>query len=298
MPNYYKNFSCIASACKHSCCIGWEIDIDEDTCDFYKTVTGELGNRLRSSISFEDEPHFILDKNERCPFLNKDGLCDIIISYGEDGLCDICADHPRFRNSFSDRTEIGLGLCCEAAAEIVLHCAESFSLVLSDDDGEALYSAESEEVELLKKRSEALKIVQDRNLPFEKRTQDLLEHFSAAIPEFSPAKWAEIFTSLERLDKQWDECLKSLEKSDKLLTDIADDIAAENLLCYFLFRHVPSALEYGDISSKIAFAVLSCRIIFTVALTVGLEEAARMYSSEIEYSDENLYILSDYLSQV
>ena len=34
-PNYYKKFKCIADKCKHNCCIGWEIDIDNDTLEFY-----------------------------------------------------------------------------------------------------------------------------------------------------------------------------------------------------------------------------------------------------------------------
>ena len=35
-PDYYPNFKCIASECRHNCCIGWEIDIDEDTFEYYK----------------------------------------------------------------------------------------------------------------------------------------------------------------------------------------------------------------------------------------------------------------------
>ena len=26
VPSYYKDFKCIADKCRHSCCIGWEID--------------------------------------------------------------------------------------------------------------------------------------------------------------------------------------------------------------------------------------------------------------------------------
>ena len=36
VPNYYKDFLCIADKCRHSCCIGWEIDIDEETLEFYE----------------------------------------------------------------------------------------------------------------------------------------------------------------------------------------------------------------------------------------------------------------------
>ena len=32
-PKYYTEFSCIADRCRHSCCIGWEIDIDADTAE-------------------------------------------------------------------------------------------------------------------------------------------------------------------------------------------------------------------------------------------------------------------------
>lgn len=31
VPDYYEEFHCIASECKHSCCIGWEIDVDIQT---------------------------------------------------------------------------------------------------------------------------------------------------------------------------------------------------------------------------------------------------------------------------
>lgn len=30
VPDYFSEFSCIAGDCKDSCCLGWEIDIDED----------------------------------------------------------------------------------------------------------------------------------------------------------------------------------------------------------------------------------------------------------------------------
>ena len=38
VPSYYKTFQCIADKCEHSCCIGWEIDIDEDSYDYYMGI--------------------------------------------------------------------------------------------------------------------------------------------------------------------------------------------------------------------------------------------------------------------
>lgn len=43
-PGYYKNFHCISSECKDNCCVGgWQIDIDEETAEYYSTVNGDFG---------------------------------------------------------------------------------------------------------------------------------------------------------------------------------------------------------------------------------------------------------------
>ncbi len=297
VPNYYDKFYCIASECKHSCCKGWEIDIDEETYELYKTFDGEIGERLKHSISFDETPHFILESDERCPFLNENGLCDIIISCGEDALCNICADHPRFRNFFSDRTEVGLGLCCEAAVKLVLWFDKPFDFTVVDDDGE-VYAADEEEAELILLRNDAFSIVKDKRFTIAERMERLTKSFSVRLPDVSPAELSDFFVSLERLDPQWNTCLKSLSAKKTLAESCGNETAAENLLCYFLFRHMPSALYDGDIPSKIAFAVLSCKVILTLADEFGIEEVTRMYSSEIEYSDENLDKIFDYLGSV
>ena len=100
-PAYYEKFKCIADRCHHSCCIGWEIDIDEASLSRYEGVKGDFGKRLQCAISYDGEPHFKLKEGERCPFLNERNLCDMILSLGEDFLCEICASHPRFYNFFS-----------------------------------------------------------------------------------------------------------------------------------------------------------------------------------------------------
>ena len=47
VPDYYKEFSCIADHCRHSCCIGWEIDIDGGV--WLATMPGK-GNTARFSV--------------------------------------------------------------------------------------------------------------------------------------------------------------------------------------------------------------------------------------------------------
>lgn len=80
-------FRCIADACRHTCCKGWEIDIDPNTRAKYAAMTGEIGQRLRDAIAdTPDGASFRLREDERCPMLNDNGLCDIITACGE-GRC-------------------------------------------------------------------------------------------------------------------------------------------------------------------------------------------------------------------
>ena len=118
-PAFFDQFHCIGSACTDTCCAGWEIEVDETTAEGYLAEKGEFGNRLRQEIGTEPGEYFFKLKNNRCPFLNKENLCDIFINLGEDRLCDICREHPRFYNWFGDYTEVGLGLCCEEAERLL-----------------------------------------------------------------------------------------------------------------------------------------------------------------------------------
>lgn len=297
-PDYYPFFRCIAGACRHTCCVGWEIDIDEDTLDLYRGVQGELGRRLDAGIIEDDDgAHFRLTADERCPFLNHDGLCDLIIGLGEDSLCQICADHPRFRSFLSDRTEIGLGLCCEAAARLVLLREEPVRLItLEDDGGDELLT--DEEHEVLAARDAMIALMQDRSRPVAERVTMLCEGWRVELPERSMAQWAEVYMDLERLDDEWTAALNTLRTSgvDELPAGGAWETALEQWMVYLLYRHVTLAAEDGDLPGRTAFAVLSWR--FTVGMCAalgldaeGLPETARLYSSEIEYSDENIAAL-------
>ena len=146
-PDYYDRFQCIAGACSDSCCIGWEIDVDEERRSAYREVEGALGERLRTCIDWE-EGHFILQgKEERCPFLNSENLCDLIIGLGEESLCEICREHPRYYEWYEDLTEAGVGLCCEAAAKLILESEEPTRFVETWEPDEAEDSCEYNEDE-------------------------------------------------------------------------------------------------------------------------------------------------------
>ena len=66
-PAYYPRFSCIADKCRHSCCIGWEIDIDSDTLQTYAGMADGYGKTIRASIDPSETPHFQLWIVQRGP---------------------------------------------------------------------------------------------------------------------------------------------------------------------------------------------------------------------------------------
>ena len=281
-PNYYDKFECIAGKCRHSCCIGWEIDIDDDTLEFYNSINSEMGEKIRKSITGE-VAHFELTEGERCPHLNERGLCDIILEYGDGALCDICAMHPRFVNCYKDFDEIGLGLCCEEAARIILFEEEKFYIDVAVQN------------EFFTRRREIFEILQNREKTIGKRFNELSNEFGFEF-DFPLDKLTEMYRLLERLDASWDNELDNLEKLqfDGDIFEKTDmQIPFEQLACYFIFRHMIDS----DYKKWVKFALVSCY--FIGAIWSGYDrkgvldkeravDVVRMYSSEIEYSEENL----------
>ncbi len=290
-PNYYDKFKCIADRCTHNCCIGWEIDIDEDTMELYNSLDTPMGERIRANIE-GDVPHFILGEDDRCPFLNKEGLCDIICEHGDGALCDICYLHPRFKNFYSSFEETGLGLCCEEAARIILLEEEKFHISLPDD-------TEDEEQMFFAVRQKIFSILQNREKSVRERFSSLAEEYGF---DFSLDSLCDLYLSLERLDDKWTDelnTLKGFSFKGEIFEDIDFQIPFEQLGCYFIFRHLSMWSE--DYGAGVKFALMGCYLIGALCESykskygcVSIEKMidfARMYSSEVEYSEENLDML-------
>jgi lysine-N-methylase len=280
-PNYYDKFKCIADRCKHSCCIGWEIDIDEDTMELYNSISGEFAERIQQNIEGEP-PHFVLKEGDRCPFLNQSGLCDIICELGEGAICDICYLHPRFSNFYEDFTETGLGLSCEAATRLILTEEEKFYIPLPEP---------AENDEFFKQRREVFDILQDRTVTVLKRFKKLAEKYDLKF-EFSNDALYDFYMSLERLDSAWEIELKKLKnaKGTEMFEREDMQVFFEQLACYFIFRHFDSGVVFTFVSCWVLGAICSACTDFEEMLDV-----VRMYSSEIEYSEENAEKVGNFL---
>lgn len=311
VPNYYEKFSCIGSECIDNCCIGWEIDIDSAALEKYSMVGGVLGEELRSSITRSEDGSdcFALAEGDRCPFLNEKNLCRLIIAGGEDMLCEICSLHPRFREWFGDRCEMGIGLCCEEAARIIINSKISFGLHLLRSEGGETKPMDMLHSRLLKIRAELFEIIngcEDFFSMCEKllyRSAEAERELTGNFPNISAAlrsrkfmgKAVSLLSSLEPINGKWENICGSINADNT--PDFADTAGYKNILAYFIFRYFMKSGSDGEIFLKSAFAVFSAQMIALIEKSCGmsLEDSACLWSKEVEYSCENLEVIFDFL---
>ncbi len=282
-PNYCGSFKCIADNCRHSCCVDWEICIDSETALRYK----QTDSILKTLTDTEDGPCFTLRSDGRCPHLNDNGLCDIIISYGEEYLCEICREHPRFYNYLGGgRTEMGLGLVCEEACRLILQNELPFSLVKTGD----AEAEESYDFSPLAYRKHIFSVIESEG-SFDGKINLLKNEFS--VPAVcSLETWVDRFSTLEILDESWRELLKSAGGEARKSSDGFDKYYCR-LLTYFVYRHVSAAMDEYNLRARLGFAILSAemiRFLFEKQAEQSFEvlsDISRRYSAEIEYSEDN-----------
>ena len=273
----FREFKCKADKCKHSCCEGWEIDIDEDTLDYYKGLDTELGNEILQNIHEGEDTYFKLTDDERCPFLKDNGLCKIIEEMGEDGLCDICRLHPRFFESINDYNLAGVGLSCEKAAELIFG-KTSLEFIICDSDKKLDF------YELLK--------LLDIDIP-----EDYLK-LSNGIPDHLEEEKIErildVFYGTEPIDDSWMNEVLLIKRFYKDYLDSLEIEKYEVIYQYIIFRQLELIVKYG-IEKIIGYAIYSILFIMLYAKAFHDEiEAARRWSEQIEYNEDNIaYILDE-----
>ena len=178
VPEYYDEFSCIASRCKDSCCAGWEIDIADESYEYYRSVEGTFGDRLRESMFVAEDGgyRFKLKGPKRCAMLNDNNLCDLYTALGEEALCEVCTEYPRFSLVYGQVEQKALSLSCEEVGRILFGRTEPEQLIdielpgdCEDDEEDPQYVAFMEWVQ-----KEAVAILQNRELSITERTREFL----------------------------------------------------------------------------------------------------------------------------
>lgn len=291
-PDYYKNFHCTGSDCTETCCQKWEIDIDQKTLDYWNSIEGPLGEKIRQNVTHMPDGTHCIQMNDSgfCPFLDENRLCSLYTRIGVQHISDICNEHPRFYNWNSHGREAGMGICCEEVAKMVLN--DNKMVLCSEEENQPAdqYSPDDMQAEnfLFEKRGQLQSILQS-----EYKTDDIFslldKMFDMGIDfqdqfymELSPdyiddyghfllkkenvEKLLDVYMSLEINSDKWTQALSQLK------TDISNVLSHSatffakfpqvtqqyvSLMWYFIYRYFIQSLDDCDIIGKINFAIVS-----------------------------------------
>lgn len=305
-PDYYDRFQCEAGDCPDTCCAGWEVDVDEETYYRYQVVPGEFGDKLRSDIQDNDgEYSFVLTKDERCPFLDPDNLCDIYKQLGGDALCQTCQEHPRFYTEIGEYEQVDLSLSCPGVAKLFFESPRPFKVVRHEDDRPGTWLSVEDSAnleEILAFRDSAMGGCQEGS------SSKHFQHFFAADTD---ARWAAEFKGMEALEPSWSELTARIAEN---YSDYQNDwpkvynVAIERwfrkLGAYFSFRYYIDSWFDGSlvpekklIKKSLWFLRLMCidrwRLNGGEFLKADLMDVVRQYSKEVEFSEENVKVLKE-----
>lgn len=288
-PSYYQKFACIADKCTHSCCVGWEIDIDKDTMYTYNHMEEDYGDVIRKSIDTTGEtPHFTLCAGERCPHLDKQGLCNIITNVGEEYLCHVCREHPRFYNTTANGMEVGLGMACEEACRIILSTPDFASMepIRRIPAGVVCLGFDP-----LPSRGKVYEILSRDTLTYTQKIHTLSQFFGISLTCCTDEAWRDILANLEYLDEDHKTLFATY--SSVVTPPHALMSYLERALAYFVYRHGTSAKSETDFGASLGFGLFCVQLMTCMAVSQkvcdlsGLVEIGRIVSEELEYSEEN-----------
>ncbi len=297
-PSFYDNFKCKASACTDTCCTGWEIDVDDTTYDKYKAINSQFGEYILSNIAIDGDIKTInLTNDEKCRFLDCNGLCKIYENLGESFLCDICYEHPRFYYDYEDVTEIGLGLCCEQVCELLFDDNYDLKFV-SDIKIDALTDCYAEYLIVREKIFEILEQSGSICNKFKKIFAVIDENFSKTDAEIFESV-LNILRNTEPINSKWTNNIELLCENSFLFSlrkcDINDDYYSK-FAAYVIYRHFISSAENDNIYGCVKLALTGIIFLYCNEQYIlqsreftkaDLINTVKLWSQQIEYSCEN-----------
>ena len=253
-PDYYNNFKCIADKCSITCCQEWKIAVDDATNRKWKKlsadkVSGKSDNLSSYTCHKDDSLVIKLDEKHRCPFLSKDKLCHLVMTYSDEVLSETCALFPREIHRFSTHEERTLMPCCPVVID--LWCEKHVTFPVISETLNNLSTA-------VLIRDNLIKLISDQGLSVEQALLDglyiLLELYknhpitNAHIQEyFSGHTLNKLNTAMEDIhipdEDTFIEC-------NELLQDLSVNYRKEGLYTAFLQPVLTEACKYSNIYSQ------------------------------------------------
>lgn len=307
-PSFFDSFRCLAGSCPDSCCKEWDIQVDANSAAYYRSLAGNLGDRLRRVLTDCDGETVMEIVDGRCPMWRDDGLCRIQAELGEEALCHTCREFPRLYHDYGTFQEWVLELSCPEAARLILSDPMPQYVTEEHLGGEpGDYDEEAMEV-LLRTRVKMDSILLDQSRPFGHALalallygcQAQTELDGAEEAEFdcdaamkearefaepsSAAEFLQFFSELEILTDAWKARLSSPAPSGWKPEHRA-------FALYLIRRYYLQAVSDYDLICRVKFMIISC----LAAKLLGGDpvQTAQLYSKEIENCIENLESILD-----
>lgn len=307
-PSYFDTFRCIAGTCPDSCCKEWDVQVDAAAAACYRSLSGDLGDRLREVLYDEDGETYMAIVDGRCPMWRKDGLCRIQAELGEGALCKTCREFPRLTHDYGDFIEYGLELSCPEAARIIFATPDARMVITEMPGGEEPEYDLDAMTSLKASRETVLALLADTSRPVKETLAlmllygyqaqgevdgDDIRPFDAdsaldAIHQLAKPgdlqKISSFFKDLEILTPQW----------LQLLENPAPAVFSEELRIlarYMVERYWLQAVSDYDLVSRVKFILISCLLV--AHLGGDLVSTAQLFSKEIENSAENVDAILD-----
>ena len=153
-------------------------------------------------------------------------------------------------------------------------------------------------------------VLQNRDKHIAQRIDDMLSLCSTTGNEYSISELCDILLSLEQLDNKWGKLIKELKESTNTIdtnafdTYMADRQSEYEQFCvYLVYRHFANSPDLFEAQLRACFVKLAYNLVRALGAMIYSKsgsfdlseqlELIRLFSSEIEYSDENLYTLFD-----
>ena len=198
-------------------------------------------------------------------------------------------------------------MCCEEAARLILSQESKFKMVLLKDDNIAIDLTEDEEY-ILNVREDLYLILYENENDIENGINKIFDFMEYSFPDKSLSQWVDLLLNLEILDPQWKTLLENVKSKENeiIKTDFKGfNRAFINLIIYFLFRHMVNCSDWEDLCARVSFSIFAYKLIKMLCINKLIEseecnfedlcEYARIFSSEIEYSQENMDAVLDML---
>jgi len=307
-PDYFDHFQCIADHCPDSCCKEWDVQVDSTTADYYRSLSGPLGDRLREVLHTEDGETVMTITDGRCPMWRDDGLCRIQAELGETALCKTCRDFPRLTHDYGDFLELQLELSCPEAAKFILTQNRPIMVTTETEDiQETDYDEEAMAV-LKTTRETVLALLFDTSRPVgETLALSLLYGYHAqseldggdtrdfdadtalnSVKDFlksgSSEEMTDFFLTLEILTPRWKQMLQAPAPAPWTHHHRA-------LAGYLVQRYWLQAVADYDLYCRVKFIVILCLLV--KHLGGDIFRTAQLLSKEIENNIENVEAILD-----